>query len=80
MRRESQCGISWSGNTVWGTRESIDAVEQALSAARCAASLRDEVMRLQIKLKVAEQRVSDMSWTTGVLPERCFDPSGNTGE
>jgi hypothetical protein len=41
---------------VWGTRRSIDAVEKAISAQSCVMSLRDEVMRLQIKLKAAEDR------------------------
>jgi hypothetical protein len=65
MRREDQCGITWDTHTVWGTRRSIDAVERAISAQACVMSLRDEVMRLQILLKAAEQRVSDMSWTPG---------------
>lgn len=58
MRREDQCGISWDTNTVWGTRRSIEAVEHAIKAQAAVHSLRDEVMRLQIKLKAAEVQLS----------------------
>lgn len=58
-------GISWSGFNLHGDRKSIEEVQRLLRVDAAIASLRDEVMRYQIKLQAAEQRISDMSWTPG---------------
>jgi hypothetical protein len=58
-------GLSWNGHNVFGDRSSIAAVRQAINAETTVAHLRDEVMRREVRIKVLEQRVSDMSWTPG---------------
>jgi hypothetical protein len=61
MKNFNVAGISWDGNTVWGDPAGIDAVKAALRAQAVVQSLRDEVMRLQIRLKAAEDRIGTMS-------------------
>jgi hypothetical protein len=58
-------GLSWGGFNIFGERKSVEEVRRLIQVEGAYNSMRDEVMRLQIRLQAAEQRISDMSWTPG---------------
>jgi hypothetical protein len=67
MRDFAVVGFTWAGHTVFGSPLSIEAVKAAVKAQETIRDLQDQRMRLEIRLKAAEDRWLNSSdnWKPG---------------
>jgi hypothetical protein len=67
MRAFNVAGFTWDGHTVFGSQLSIEAVQAAVKARETISDLQDQRMRLEIRLKAAEDRWANSAdnWRPG---------------